>query len=87
MIKLLSFTAVLLTLAFAADPPKLAELPKSEQKLQTFEQLQAENAKLKEQIAAMQKAFVLEMRIRDGALQACREAALQPPEKPKPQVP
>lgn len=53
----------------------------------TWEEVKAENAKLKEQIAGMQKAFVLEMRIRDGALQACREAALQPTEKPKPSVP
>jgi hypothetical protein len=50
----------------------------------TVEQLQARVAQLEQQIEQMQRAIRLELQIRDGALQACREAALRPAEKPKP---
>jgi hypothetical protein len=56
---------------FATDQSK----PDSPEK--QIEALKSENAKLKEQLEQFRKAVALEMRIREGSLQACREAALE----------
>ncbi len=72
--------AVLTELAFAADPQKPGA-PTPEQQIAA---LKIENAKLTDRIEQMQKSFHLEMQIAGGALQACREIALKPAEKPAP---